>query len=297
MRAERPQDAWFGRALAVAGVVVLGGLGALLGGPLGALGGAAAGALAGFVVVARSGARGRRRRRLLAAPFPQADRDFLLERYDHYERLSPALRRRFEDDLRVFLSETRITGVGIEARHELRLLVGASAVSLSLGWPAAEWDQLTEVLLYPDDFDRDYAAGDERAGEAHVWGTVILSVPTLLESFEHDRDGYHVGLHEFAHLLDVEQGEFDGMPGGLASGDRRRWAALVPGEIERIRAGRSVLDDYGAEDAVEFFPVAVETFFERPQALRRRHREIYDILARYFAQDPAAWDDERGLSG
>jgi Mlc titration factor MtfA (ptsG expression regulator) len=297
VRAERPQDAWFGRALAVVGIAILGGLGALLAGPSGALAGAVAGVLIGIGIVGRAEARTRRRRRLLATPFPRADRDFLLERYDHYERLSPALRRRFEDDLRVFLSETRITGVGSEASPELRLLVAASAVTLSLGWPAAEWDQLTEVLLYPDDFDRDYGAGHERAGEAHAWGTVILSVPTLLESFEHDRDGYHVGLHEFAHLLDVEQAEFDGMPGGLASGDRRAWAALVPAEIERIRARRSVLDDYGAEGPVEFFPVAVEAFFERPQALRRRHRELYELLARYFAQDPAAWDDERGLSG
>jgi Mlc titration factor MtfA (ptsG expression regulator) len=244
-----------------------------------------------------SGARARRRRALLETPFPEADRDFLLERYDHYERLPEPRRRVFEDQLRVFLAEKRLTGVGVEATHELRLLVAASAVTLTLGWPESEWDPLTEALLYPDDFDRDYGSGHERAGEAHAWGTVILSVPTLFESFEHDRDGYHVGLHEFAHLLDVEQAEFDGMPRGLLAADRTAWAALVSAEIERIRAGRSVLDGYGAESPVEFFPVAVETFFERPQALRRRHREVYAILSRYFAQDPAAWDDARGLSG
>ncbi len=297
MRAERPQEAALAWASAVAFLTIAAALGALVWGPAGALAAGLAAALAGRVVVQRAGARTRRRRALIAAPLPEADRRFLLERYDHYERLPPELRRRFEDDVRLFLDEARVTGVGIEASHELRLLVAASAVSLSLGWPAAEWDRVTEVLLYPDDFDRDYDAGRERAGEAHVWGTVILSVPTLLESFEHDRDGYHVGLHEFAHLLDVEQGEFDGMPSGLAPGDRRAWAALVPAEIERIRARRSVLDDYGAEGPVEFFPVAVEGFFERPQELRRRHREVYEILARYFAQDPAAWDDARDLSG
>ena len=39
---------------------------------------------------------------------------------------------------------------------DLKLLVAASAVTLSVGWPDYEWDRLTEVLLYPDDFDRDY---------------------------------------------------------------------------------------------------------------------------------------------
>jgi MtfA peptidase len=46
---------------------------------------------------------------------------------------------------------------------------------------------------------------------------------------------------------------------------------------------------------VEFLAVAVEAFFEAPLALRKRHREAYTILSDYFRQDPAAWDDARGL--
>ena len=63
--------------------------------------------------------------------------------------------------------------------------------------------------------------------------------------------------------------------------------------MERLRKGRSVLDEYGSEDPVEFFPVAVEAFFERPRELRRRHAELYSTLRDYFEQDPAAWDDAR----
>ena len=298
MRAERPQDRWFAK-LAGALLVTAGpAMGALLAGAPGAAGGLVAGAGAAAAASHFLERRGRRRRAALAVPFPESRRAFLLERYDHYERLPPRWRARFEDDLRLFLAEKRMTGVGIEVTDERRVLVGASAVTLTLGWPDAEWDQLTEVLLYPDDFDRDYSFGADheqgRAGEAHAWGTVILSVPTLEESFDYDDDGYHVGLHEFAHLLDVEQAHFDGMPAGLAPEARRAWPTLVEREMERVRKGRSVLDAYGAEDAVEFFPVAVEAFFERPQELRRRHTELYETLRAYFDQDPAAWDDARG---
>ena len=298
MRAERPQDRWFAT---VAGALLLTSgpaLGALVAGAPGAAAGlvAGAGAAAGASHLLQRGTR--RRAAALALPFPQSWRDFLVERYDHYERLPPEWRARFEDDVRLFLAEKRITGIGTDATEDRRLLVAASAVTLTLGWPDAEWDRLTEVLLYPDDFDRDYAFGadDEegRAGEAHPWGTVILSVPTLEESFEFDDDGYHVGLHEFAHLLDVEQARFDGMPAGLASQARRAWPALVEQETDRIRKRRSVLDEYGAEDVVEFFPVAVEAFFERPQPMRRRHPELYETLRDYFAQDPAAWEDALG---
>ena len=206
------------------------------------------------------------------------------------------LKARFEDDLRLFLLEKRITGVEVEVTDELRLLVAASAITLSLGWPDYEWDQLTEVLLYPDDFDRDYRfGGDELSGQTHPWGTVILSVPSLLESFDDPDDAFHVGFHEFAHLLDADQTHFDGIPVGLDGARAREWVAVAEKERERLRKGRSVLDPYGEEDPVEFLAVAVEAFFEVPLAMRKRHREMYEILRDYFGQDPAAADDARGL--
>lgn len=301
MRAERPQDRWFSRG--AGGVLVAGGcaLGALFAGAPGAAAGLVAGGAAAAGAAHLIEGRTRRLQQALLQPFPGHWRAFLLDRFDHFERLPAEWRLRFEDDMRLFLAEKRITGVGIDATDERRLLVAASAVCLTLGWPEADWDRLSEVLLYPDDFDRDYRFGashdDGRAGETHAWGTVILSAPTLEESFDYDDDGYHVGLHEFAHLLDVEQAEFDGMPAGLTGQARRAWPALVEKEMERLRQGRSVLDEYGAEDAVEFFPVAVEAFFERPLLLRRRHAELYETLRGYFAQDPAAWDEARGRRG
>ena len=274
--------------------------GAVLGAALDGAGAAVAGGLAGLaaaVLLVTAFRRGdARRRAALAAPFPAAWREALLHRYDHYHRLPDEWRARFEDDVRLFLAEKRITGVEVEATDELRLLVAASAVTLSLGWPDYEWDQLSEVLLYPQAFDRDYGFENaDLAGQAHAWGTVILSVPALLESFEDPDDGYHVGIHEFAHLLDADRTRFDGIPAGLAPRRSVEWVALVEKEMERLRRGKSVLDAYGGEDPVEFLAVAVESFFEAPVALRQRHRELYAILSEYFAQDPAAWDDARGL--
>ena len=296
MRVERPHDGRFARVAGAAAAGAGTALGAMAGGWPGAGAGLAAGMGGALALRHLLGRRAARRRAAVALPFPEKWRAFLRERYDHFERLDPLLRARFEDDVRVFLAEKRITGVGVEATDELRLLVAASAVTLSVGWPEYEWDHLTEVLLYPDDFDRDYAfGGDERSGEAHPWGTVILSVPSLLESFEVPDDAYHVGIHEFAHLLDVDQTHFDGIPVGLHGERAREWVAVAEREMERLRHGRSAFDEYGAHDPVEFLGVAVEAFFEIPQVVRRRHREVYEILSSYFGQDPAAWDDERGI--
>ena len=146
------------------------------------------------------------------------------------------------------------------------------------------------MLLYPENFDRDYQfLSAELAGLAHPWGTLVLSVPSLLRSFAIPDDGYHVGLHEFAHLLDKEGVYFDGIPPGLDSKRTDEWIAVQRKEMELLRAGRSVLDSYGAESAVEFFAVSVEAFFERSADLERQHPELYRMLSWYFALDPASW--------
>jgi Mlc titration factor MtfA (ptsG expression regulator) len=244
----------------------------------------------------RSHRRWRVRRSALSAPFPEPWRIVLREWCDHYNRLPDDLRARFENDVRILLSEKPITGVGVEVIDELRLLVAASAATLSLGWPDYDWEQLNEVLLYPDDFDRDYEFGeDDLSGEAHPWGTVILSVPALCQSYRDPDDAYHVGFHEFAHLLDLEQTHFDGIPLGLDDAAARRWVEIREREIPKMLRGDSLLDEYGARDPVEFLGVAVEAFFETALVLRRDHGELYELLAAYFRQDPAAWDDARGL--
>jgi Mlc titration factor MtfA (ptsG expression regulator) len=296
LRIDAAGDRWFAGAAAILALVAAAGLGGLLFGERGALVGGLLGLWAAVALRRALGRRAERRRALLAAPFPEAWRRFLSERCDPYERLPADLRGRFEADLRLFVAEKRITGVGTPATEELKLLVAASAVTLSLGWPDYEWDHLTEVLLYPQDFDRDYGFEmRELSGQTHGWGTVILSAPALLSSFADPDDGYNVGIHEFAHLIQVDQSRFAEIPLGLGAAGSREWAGLVAAEMDRLRRGKSVLDAYAGENAVEFMAVAVEAFFEIPLDLRARHREVYAILAEYFRQDPAAWDEARGF--
>jgi Mlc titration factor MtfA (ptsG expression regulator) len=77
--------------------------------------------------------------------------------------------------------------------EETKLLVAASAVMLTVGWPGHTWDKLAEVLVYPDDFDRDYRfGGTDFSGQADPWGIVILSEPALQRSFAATDDGYHL---------------------------------------------------------------------------------------------------------
>jgi Mlc titration factor MtfA (ptsG expression regulator) len=234
--------------------------------------------------------RRRQREAMLASPFPPLWIELLENRCEHYRRLPTANRDQFKDQTQVFLAEQRITGVEMEVTDETRLLVAASAISLTVGWPDYTWDQLAEVLLYPQDFDRDYNfGGTDASGTAHPWGVVIISVPALNRSFDDSSDGYHVGFHEFAHLLDLAQGRFDGIPSFLSDDAIRHWLKIVQEEEDRLRQGDSILDPYALSSSVEFFATAVEAFLEMPAAVADRHSELYAFLSTYFCQDPASW--------
>ena len=232
-----------------------------------------------------------------ADPFPDDWASFLWKHSAHYRRLSGRLQLAFERDVQRFLASQRITGIKTTVDDPLRLLVAASAVTLSVGWPGYKWSEVSEVLLYPDDFDRDYAIGRrELSGIAHVWGTVILSVPSLWHSFTYDEEPYHLGFHEFAHLLTYEKGRATDIPIGLSPEWLRLWERIQARELKRIEAGDSIINQYALQTS-EFFPCAVEVFFQQPIVLRERHRRLYRFFGRYFQQAPATWESRlRGES-
>ena len=92
----------------------------------------------------------------LPEPFPDEWASFLWDHSAHYRRLPGRLQTAFERDVQRFIAKQRITGVETKVDNPLRLLVAASAAALSVGWPGYKWSELSEVLLYPANFDRDY---------------------------------------------------------------------------------------------------------------------------------------------
>jgi Mlc titration factor MtfA (ptsG expression regulator) len=118
---------------------------------------------------------------------------------------------------------------------------------------------------------------------------VILSVPSLRHSFAYYEDPYHVGMHEFAHLLTYERGQHSNVPVGLPAAQIQLWEAIRAHELKRVGRGESVVDRYALQPS-EFFPCAVEAFFQKPVELREAHRKLYGFLGRYFRQRPALWE-------
>lgn len=279
------------RRLAAAAIAVVAGLGAAaVKGPLwGALGLAAG---AGYYALTTR--RYRRRRRLLAEPIAEAWREILRERVPYYRALSsPTVTTeaaaRFEDDVRIFVAEQVITGAGDHRVDETtRLLVAASAAMITNGIPDWEWPRMRDIVVYPRSFDDDYHIDSDGpiAGQVGLQGPMILSERDLKLGFRR-REGMNVGLHELAHVVDMLDGHADGVPVDAAFTASAPWVTVVAERLRRLRRGNeSPLRDYAAINEAELFAVAVEVFFEKPDELARRDRELFDLMVDYFNQDP-----------
>ena len=134
----------------------------------------------------------------------------------------------------------------------------------------------------------------ERLGEAHHRGPVVLAWKEALANAQEPGHGRNLVFHEFAHQLDMLNGDFDGTPNLDDAGLRQRWADIMDREYQRLckaadRGKKTLLDPYGATDPAEFFAVVTECFFDLPWELERRHAELYALLRDYFRQDPARW--------
>ena len=113
---------------------------------------------------------------------------------------------------------------------------------------------------------------------------MILSQHELRQGFLNKTGKTNTAIHEFVHLLDKTDGAVDGIPENLM--DRQYilpWLQLMHKKIGEIIKGRTDINPYGATNQAEFFAVVSEYFFERPDLLKQKHPELYQLLEDIFS--------------
>jgi hypothetical protein len=256
--------------------------------------------------------KGLRRKKLRSAPFPPEWRRIIESSCPFYERLPDADRREIEGHIQVFLAEKKFEGCGgLELTDEIRVCIAAHACLLLLHRDTDYYPDLKTVLVYPGTYvvptTRHVGSGvyeesqQTRAGESWREGAVVLAWDAVLSGIRDPGSGYNVILHEFAHQLDYEDGQADGVPllghGESLLEQKGRfagWSRIMRSEFDQLRVRvergqNSVLRDYGATNPAEFFAVATECFFGKPQELQQNHPELYGQMEWYYQQDPADW--------
>jgi len=229
-----------------------------------------------------------------------------LELYDEQEL------GRLRDRVVLFLADKGVIGANeFEVTPLMRVVIAIQACVLVLNLPPDAYNGWSNIVVYPDEFRPKIEYEDEHgvvhlrdheiAGEAWQGGPVLLSWADVDRSRDFATAGMNLVIHEFAHKLDMQNGAADGVPllrPGMRIEEWRRiadatYAAFVA-EVEAWEAAgeppdaEPLIDPYAADAPEEFFAVCSEVFFAAPDILEESYPEYYKLLAKYYAQDPAA---------
>jgi hypothetical protein len=207
--------------------------------------------------------------------------------------------------MQVFLAEKSFEGCGgLELTEEMKVTIAAEACILLLHRETAYYPDVESILVYPAAYRvrakrHDGAVvveGDEdRLGESWSRGTVVLAWDHVKADAGRTNNAHNLVLHEFAHQLDGEDGDMNGVPDLGRSSRYGSWGHVLAEEFEELTSSlyeshgkHSDIDAYGATNPSEFFAVVTEMFFGKPAAMKDRHPALYEQLAGFYKQDPAA---------
>jgi len=238
--------------------------------------------------------------------------------YQFVRRLTVEENRRLRLIASDFLARKNIVGAaGFEVDQLVRIQIAAQACILILELDADYYDGWREIIVYPGQFAKTHDVMDEfgvvhttrdpLAGEAWLGGPVVLSHADVAhtENAMDRGDGYNVVIHEFAHKLDMLNGEANGYPPLHRGMSKETWkrtflAAYLAfckqvdeaDALARRDGGKALdailIDPYAAQSPAEFFAVISEVFFEMPEDVHETFPAVYQQLKAFYKQDPLA---------
>ena len=227
-------------------------------------------------------------------PFPASWEQVLQSHVAFFRALPADQKERFRELIKVFLDDVRITGIQTEVDDTVRVLVASSAAIPIFGFHDWEYHRLGEVLVYPESFGEEYQTtgdADENilgmVGTNQLSGVMILSKPSLLAGFDIPSTRDNVGIHEFAHLVELEE-TGHGLPPEVPWQAVKHWVQYVARELSHPSRNHSSIRDYAYTNEHEYFAVLAEYFFKSPELLEKREPQLYGMLREMFHQDTAS---------
>jgi len=199
-----------------------------------------------------------------------------------------------------FLGAKEFTAVGgLELTDDICVAIAAQGCLPILNLGLAAYRDWVGIVVYPDEFvvpreihDDDgivHEFDDVLSGEAWPGGPLLVS----WRDVQMAGDGYNVVIHEFAHKLDMLNGEADGIPAlhsGIAAAE---WKATLLDAYDDFcrrvdRDEPTSIDPYASDDPAEFFAVLSECFFDLSETFTAEYPALYALFCRYYRQNPLA---------
>ena len=199
-------------------------------------------------------------------PLNAIDKTILNSEVFFYNQLSLENKIIFEEEIAFFLHNVPIYFQEVKETRLLYLLVASSAVIVTFGHAFRYKKHITSVTIVNGVVTKlqgAYTTGEVRFDSS--FKTMYLSEQALVQGFKNNNDKKNVGIHEFVHVLDLADGQMDGIPSLFMQTELIEiWKKIAEDEMKNISVNNSTIRTNGATNNQEFFTVCSEYFFERP---------------------------------
>jgi MtfA peptidase len=170
---------------------------------------------------------------------------------------------------------------------KLKVIIASHAVQLSWRLSDLAYDYYEKIIIYREYYPSRLTNKLHKAEVNPGLKLIVFSVRAIHESLAREDDGINVLLHEFAHALWLEQ---------LLM--HKQYYVFHPQTFEAVRNSvheqfteissneEHLFRKYAFANEAEFFAVAVENFFERPDKFQSVLPKFYRLLTQLFRQNP-----------
>lgn len=215
------------------------------------------------------------------------EKGVLEHKISFYRNLNTANKRKFACNVKYFISKKVFEGRdGCRVTEEMKLLIAAAATQISFGHFPTIYEHFRCIVVYPDKY---FSGSTQRyhLGEVQSNGVIKLSWKAFIEGAAIHNDGVHVGYHEMAHALKIEDATLHDMEHCFMNKTAlQNFHRYANDRIRTFKEGSSYIRDYAFSNSEEFFAVSIEYFFETPAQLRKNEPEVYNYLRAILNLDP-----------
>ncbi len=215
---------------------------------------------------------------------------FLNHKYPYYTKLPWKLKMKFLRLVRDHYEYFEfISRDHMKLTRAMKAIICSAASQLVLFLPPESLTYFEKIIVYSDYYQSRITHRRHKGEVNPGMKLIVFSWRGIAEGMKILDDGINLLLHEFAHALWLEHKLMGHIYDVLDPVWVKKFEAYAVHEMTNLNLNENhFFRKYAFENMEEFFAVAVENFFERPDEFQKQQGDLYFILKNLFRQDPIA---------
>ncbi len=206
------------------------------------------------------------------------EKKFLAEEVPFYNKLSNRKKRSFEHRVASFVLDYDFHSRGeIPITREMKLLIAASAITLTFGFRDFTFSVLDLILIYPKTYTSKSTKRIHKGEFNPHLKTLVFSWEDFVKGNKVTDDNINLGIHEFTHVIHINSHKEKDINSKIFKSEFNALKKMIQNDasIKNKLTTSDYFRKYAFENHYEFMAVLIENFIETPEEFKSEFPQIY----------------------